>query len=91
LKENIIKSGKLLQHYIEAQASYEGSLRQQSVSIVTDDEKELDQLNKQAVDCSSKLREQQKDVQQKVENYEEAVVEWQNKETIKAALDLASV
>ena len=90
LNENIIKSGKLLQDYIGAQASYQQRLSQQFASVIKDTEKEVQSLNRQAEVYSSELRDQQKVVRQKVEDYRDAVVEWQNTETIKAALDIAS-
>ena len=90
LNENIIKSGNLLQKYIDAQASYQESLSQQFASIIKDKVKEVKLLDLQAKNYSSKLSEQQKDVRQKVEDYKEAVTKWQEKETLKAALDIAS-
>ena len=90
LNEKIIKTGKLLQGYIGAQASYQQSLSQQFASVIKDTEKEIQLLSKQAENYSSKLSDQQKVVRQKVEDYKDAVAEWQKQETIKAALDIAS-
>ena len=90
LNENIIKSGKLLQDYIGAQASYQQRLSQQFASVIKDTEKEVQSLSEQAESYSAKLSDQQKVVRQKVEDYKDAVAEWQKQETIKAALDIAS-
>ena len=90
LNQNIIKSGKLLQGYIGAQASYQQSLSQQFASVIKDTEKEVKLVSKQAESYSSKLSDQQKVVRQKVEDYKDAVADWQKQETIKAALDIAS-
>ena len=90
LNENIIKSGNLLRDYIQTQATYQGSLSQQFASVINDVKKELTLLDQQEKDYNSKLSKQKRIVQQKVEDYKDAVAEWQKQETIKAALDIAS-
>ena len=90
MNENIIKSGNLLQDYIRTQATYQGSLSQQFASVINDVKKELTLLDQQEKDYNSKLSDQKGIVQQKVQDYKDAVAEWQKQETIKAALDIAS-
>ena len=90
LNENIIKSGKLLLGYINAQASYEDSLSQMFDSVVKDTEKNVLSLKEEAKQLSSQLDEQQKNVRKSVQDYEEAVADWQTRESIKAALSIAS-
>jgi hypothetical protein len=90
LNENIIKTGKLLNDYISAQASYQGDLTDQFSSVISDKEKEIDLLTARQASLSSKLYKQQSAVRKSVEDYKEAVAEWRKNQIIKAALDIAS-
>lgn len=90
LNENIIKTGKLLNDYISVQARYQEDLSAQFASVISDKEKEVDLLTAQQTSLSAKLKEQQFAVKKAVEDYEEAIAEWQKNQTIKAALDIVS-
>ena len=90
LNENIIKSGKLLEGYISAQASYQDSLSGMFEAVVKDTEKNVIELTERAKGLSSRLNEQRQVVWDSIEKYKEAVVEWQQKETLKSALSIAS-
>ena len=90
MNENIIKSGKLLLGYINAQASYEDSLSQMFKSVVNDTEKNVLSLLEQANRLSFLLNDQHKIVRNSIEDYKGAVSDWQKQESIKAALSIAS-
>ena len=69
------------------ETSYQQALSQDFASVIKGTEKEVQLLSKQAESYSSKLRDQQIVVRQKVGD---AVAEWEKQEKIKAALDIAS-
>ncbi|XP_038061127.1 uncharacterized protein LOC119731911 [Patiria miniata] len=89
LNENIIKTGQLLCDYISAQASYQGSIADMFSSIFEDQKKKLDMAADREKELRSSLEGQRNIVKDEVAKYKKAVVNWQDKEMLKAAFDVA--
>ena len=90
LNENIIASGRLLQDYIGTQASYQQSMEHMFASVVKEKETELNMASKQADKLSASVTEQRTAVDKAITKYQDDVADWQTKQTIKAAIDIAS-
>ena len=90
LKENIIKSGKLLEKYISAQAKYQESIANQLSSVASEKEKKLEGAKRTMEKLSDALREQRQVVRNAIEDYKEAVTDWETRQIVKAALNVAS-
>ena len=76
--------------YIATQASYEKMLNENLSLEAGNIQNELKVIEQRATVISRDLNEQKVIVEQKVSDYKEAVKAWQEKETIRAALDIAS-
>ena len=90
LNENVISSGKLLVEYIKAQADFQEDINNQLESVIQRKEAQVQALGEQAKKYSSNLEEQRLKVNEQIEAYQEAVVEWQTNEEIKSVLEIAS-
>lgn len=90
LNENIIKSGKLLERYISAQASYQESIANQCSSVASEKVKKLEGAKRMMEKLSDALSEQRQTVRNAIENYKEAVTDWEKRQMVKAALNIAS-
>ena len=90
LNENIISSGTLLVKYIKAQSDFQEDLNNHLKSVIRQKEAQVRALGEQAKKYSDNLEKQRLKVNQQVEAYKEAVIEWHTKEVIKAALEIAS-
>ncbi|XP_038064052.1 uncharacterized protein LOC119734556 [Patiria miniata] len=90
LNKNIVNSGKILQNYIGAQASYQQSLEDMFSSVYQEKMDELEKANKRADQLSARLSEQRVVVNDAIEEYKEAVGRWITEQNIKAAIDIAS-
>ena len=90
LNENIIKSGSLLQGYINKQATYQENLQGLFATVLKGKEKELDSAVKKSEALQKSLQEQRPVVNKAIMDYQEAFAKWKANETIKAGLDIAS-
>ncbi len=90
LNENIIQTGKLIIDYISAQAKYQDDMSSNFFGVISDKEKEFDDLNFEAKNLTDKLNDQRKTVNTAIEKYKESVQNWETKQMIKAAFDIAT-
>lgn len=90
LNENIIKSGKLLERYISAQSSYQESLANHLFSVAAEKAKELKRTKHTVEKLRVALNKQRQAVREAIEDYKEAVVDWETRAMVKAALSIAS-
>lgn len=90
LNENIIKSGNLLEKYINAQASYQESIANHLSSEASDKVRKLEKAKQTMEKLSEALVTQRQTVRNAIEDYKEAVADWETRQIIKAALSIAS-
>ncbi|WNF16375.1 MAC/perforin domain-containing protein [Microcystis aeruginosa] len=90
LNQNIVQSGKLLTGIVKATADQQKDLASYYDSIIDKKQEEYEGQDKKINDLERQVNEQQSEVATAVENYQQAVEDWQTRETIKFALDVAT-
>ena len=76
--------------YISAQAQYQESIANQLSNVASEKAKELDKAKQKMEKLSDALSEQRQTVRNAIEDYKEAVADWETQQMIKAGLSIAS-
>lgn len=90
LNENIVQSGKLLSGLIDANAKSAKDLSNHYDSVIAASQAEAKAQQEKINDLSKALFEQQAEVNQAVQRYKAAVVQWETLEWVKFGLDVAT-
>ncbi|BAU27774.1 MAC/Perforin domain-containing protein [Aneurinibacillus soli] len=90
MNENIIQSGELLAKVIEASAAQQSDLAAYYGSIVAQKKTEYERQQQKMDELEIAVQQQQSEVREAVENYKQALKDWQTREWIKFGLDIAT-
>jgi hypothetical protein len=90
LNKNIVQSGKLLTRIVEVTADQQKDLASYYDSIIAQQKQEYERQDAKINDLERQIKEQQSEVRTAVENYKQAVEDWQTRELIKFGLDVAT-
>ncbi|NEO17233.1 MULTISPECIES: MAC/perforin domain-containing protein [unclassified Moorena] len=91
LNENIIESGELLADYVNANIAQIKSFSEEYSSIITEKETEKQEIEATISELDGQLFQQRAEVKTAVENYKQALQDWQRRENIKFALEVATI
>ena len=90
INENILKTGKLLEEYIRAQATLQQSMSAQFNEVFEEKKKNIEELQNQEKKLNTMLSEQRTSVKTQVDKYKQAVEMWKDNETLNVCLSIAS-